>query len=150
GREPLAGDRGRVLEQREQAEPVECESGRLRRVRRALEVALRLVVRPAIGDQRLAECRARVDIVAVLDDRLAQLADRLVEIASPPPRDAEAAVRVREDPAIAAGIRDRASERADRDLVLALPDQREPEADQRGRIAGALLQRALERLLCAR
>jgi len=52
-------------------------------------VAQRLVVGPAVADQRLAEGGARVEIVPVLGDRLAQLADRLVEVTATAPRDAE-------------------------------------------------------------
>ena len=108
-------------------------------------MALRFVVRAAIGNERLAERRACVEIVAVLGDRLAQLADRLVEVTSPPPRDPEAAVRLGEDRAITGCVGHRARKRCDRRLVARERDQREPVTDQRRRIAGSQLERAVER-----
>src|SRR5262249_9212850 len=107
-----------------------------------LEMAERFVVRAAVFDQRLAERGARGHVLAILDDGLAQLADRLVEIAAPTPRDAKAAIGVGEDPAIAGRLRDRPAERCDRSVVAAELDTREPGTDQRRRIAATDLQRA--------
>ena len=138
---------GELLDQRQPPERVERERGRRLGGGGALEVAQRLVVGTGVGDQRLAERGAGLEIVAVLGDRLAQLADRLVEVAAPAPRDAEPAIRVGEDAAIAAGLGDRARERRDRELVAGrAPTSASAVADERRRIPGAQLERALERL----
>ena len=71
-----------------------------------------LVVRSAIRDQRLTERRSRVCIFGIFDDGLAELADRLVEIATPAPRYAEAAIRIGQDRAITTGLGDRSGQRS--------------------------------------
>jgi hypothetical protein len=109
-------------------------------------VAHGLVDQAAVGDDRLAERGAGLRVGAVLGDGLAQLAHRLVEIPRAAPRQAEPAVRLGEDRAIAAGLVDRARERLERGLVAAEQHEREAEADQRRRIAVAQPERALERL----
>jgi hypothetical protein len=76
------------------------------------------------------------------------LADRLVEVAAPTPGDAEPAVRVRENPSVAARLGDRSGEHRDRRVVLRVQDQGRAEPDQRGRIVAAHLQRTLERIVC--
>ena len=146
-RELSPRDRRHVFDQRKSPEREQRERGRLVGAGGAFEMSERFVERPAIGDQRFAERGPRRDVVPVLDDRLAQLADRFVEIAAPAPRDAEPSIRVCQDRPIATCLGDRSGERRDRGFVATELDEREPGADQRRRIAAADLQGALVRVV---
>ncbi|HUS27628.1 MAG TPA: hypothetical protein VMZ53_03945 [Kofleriaceae bacterium] len=111
----------------------------------SFEVTERFVVRAAVGDERFAERGARIHIIAIFDDGLAQLANRFVEIAAMPPRETETAICVRQDRSVAASFRNRARQRHDRELERADLDERESMTDKRCWIAWTELERALER-----
>ena len=97
-----------------------------------------------VAQERQAELGAGVGVVGRLGDRLAQLADRLVELALRPPRPAEREVRRRQEAAFAAGLVDAAGEVRHRLAGAIERHQRLPEADQGVGIVGPLGERALE------
>jgi hypothetical protein len=113
--------------------------------RRALEVAAGLVGRrPRIGEQDLAQERARHRIVGRLGHRLAQIARRLVGVAQPEPGLAEREIRRGQEPAVTAGDVDAAPEQLDRRGQVAPGHQRSAAADQRLGVARPLAQRPRE------
>jgi hypothetical protein len=97
-----------------------------------------------VGEQCLAERGAGEGVAAVLDDRLAQLADRLVDLALAPPRQAQASVGLGEQGAVAGRLRDRPRQRRDRRVELAERERRGAVPDQRLGIVAARRDRVLE------